>query len=149
MQLSPHFSYEELTFTSHHGLDNTPNSDQLSNLEDLAAGHLEACRLIVGPMHVNSGFRSPGVNAAVGGASTSQHMDGNACDWTALNCTVKQAYELILNSGIQFDQLIYEWGTWVHISRAPAGRAPRHQALMIGSWTGGKYLPYDSSAIPS
>lgn len=103
----------------------------------------------MGPMHVNSGFRSPGVNAAVNGAPTSQHLDGNACDWTANNFTVKQAYEMILNSKIPYDQIIYEWGNWVHISRAPAGRPPRHQALMIGGWTNGKYVLYDKAAIPS
>jgi hypothetical protein len=80
-------------------------------------------------------------------------MDGNAADCVpeavkAGTMTMKQAYELVQNSNIQYDQLIYEFGEWVHISKAPAGRAPRRQAIMIGKWTGGKYAAYDASLIP-
>lgn len=124
--LSPHFSLEELTATSHRELDNTPTPEIVAALTDTAQ-RLEAVRkLLRQPMHVNSGYRSPAVNAAVGGVADSAHMSGRACDFicpgfgTPLDiCRALQA------SGIPVDQIIEE-GTWVHISFAPT---MRHQVL--------------------
>jgi hypothetical protein len=144
-QLSEHFTREELTTTQHRTLDNTPGEAELANLKTLATETLEPVRALLGPMHVNSGFRSKAINAAVGGAATSQHCLGLACDFVPLRHGLKEAMELIRSSRIDFDQLIYEFGAWVHVSHAPAGRAPRKQALMIGKFTEGKYLPYDAA----
>jgi zinc D-Ala-D-Ala carboxypeptidase len=155
MLLSPHFSYEELIHSAEalrHGISNVPGPQQLANLRALANAQLEDCRAIVGPMHVDSGYRSPPVNKLVGGALTSQHMDGNACDWVPqdpASMTIQEAYEAILNSSVAYDQLIYEFGAWVHVSRAPDGHQPRHMAIMIGSWTDHKYVTYDPSLIPT
>jgi hypothetical protein len=158
-QLSPHFTLEELTFSStaeRLGLSNVPNAAQMANLTALANEQLEQVRTLWNCIvHVDSGLRVTAVNKAVGGATNSQHRDGNAADLIPKSkLTIKQAYELILNSTIPFDQLIYEFGTWVHISRAPTGQKPRHQALMIGSWTKNArgvstYELYDGSKIPS
>lgn len=147
--LSPHFSVEELTTTQHRELDNTPGEQELANLTTLANETLEAVREYLGPMHVNSGYRSPEVNEAIGGSKTSQHMEGLACDFVPMSSmTLKEALAEILARKIIFDQMIYEFGRWLHISHAAPEKQPRMQVLMIGSWTGGKYQTYNANDIP-
>lgn len=158
--LSPHFTLEELCFSStaqRLGLDNSPNERQRQNLQALAQNQLEQARALWGcSIHIDSALRQPLVNKAVGGAKTSQHMDGNAADTIpekvkSGEMTMKQAYEMVMNSSIQYDQLIAEmWdqtgnGGWIHISRAPTGKVPRRQCLMIGSVTDHRYMAYDGS----
>jgi zinc D-Ala-D-Ala carboxypeptidase len=145
--LSSNFTKEEMTSTQVRGVENTPNQEQLDNLERLCKEQLEQCRDLLGPMHVNSGFRSKEVNARVGGAKTSQHCLGLACDFIPLNLELKYAYSLVQQSNIEFDQLIYEYGAWIHVSRAPEGKAPRKQCLMIGKFTNGSYAPYDPAKL--
>lgn len=149
-KLSEHFSLEELTTTSHRNLDNTPTQEIIEELTRLAKDTLEAARAIVGPMHINSAYRSPEVNKAVGGAPTSQHQKGQAADCLPTNEGALKdfAKTLVENESFVFDQLIYEFGSWIHLSHAPQGREPRRQALMIGSWTGGKYQLFDYDSIP-
>lgn len=132
-QLSPHFSLAELTVTSHANLGNVPAGPIVTNLTHTAAG-LETVRTLLGhPLTVNSGYRSPLVNAAVGGARNSAHLTGHAADFTCADFgspfVVASAIE---KSGIRYDQLIYEQ-TWVHISFDPAMRM---QKL---TYQGGKY----------
>lgn len=121
--LSPHFALEELTITSHRNLDNTPNEAVRAALGDTAQ-RMEAVRTALGNkvISINSGYRSPAVNLAVGGVSDSAHLTGHAVDF---NCygfgdPLGVCREL-QTAGIKFDQLIQE-GTWVHISFAPAMR---------------------------
>jgi hypothetical protein len=102
----------------------------VDNLRNLAA-LLEKVRALLGsrPVLVSSGYRSPGVNAAVGGARDSLHLQGLAADFTCPSFGAPRAICLkIADSDLQFDQLICE-GTWVHIGLAPAGCAPRGQIL--------------------
>lgn len=123
--LSPNFSLEELTQSqtaSRRGLDNTPSPVVLQNLAD-TAGRMEAVRTLLGhPILVSSGYRSPAVNAAVGGVANSAHVQGWAVDFICPNFGDPLAIcETIAASKIEFDQVIQE-GTWVHISFAPAMR---------------------------
>ena len=78
MQLSPHFSLEELTRSTaarNLSIDNSPNKSELANLRLLAESVLEPLRQAFGkPIVVNSGFRCEALNKAVGGARSSQHM---------------------------------------------------------------------------
>ena len=85
--LTDHFTLDELTVSQEgerHGLDNTPGQAVVANLTRLA-GVLEQVRTLLDgkAMHINSGYRSPAVNAAVGGVATSYHVDGLAADFTA------------------------------------------------------------------
>ena len=126
MNLSEHFSYEELIISqtaSRRGLDNTPPADILPHLIVTAQG-LERVRALLGhPIIVSSGYRAPEVNRLVGGASDSAHCLGYAADWTCpafgtpRECAIK-----VRDSGIVFDQLIMEFGDWVHLSFDPRMR---------------------------
>ena len=129
MNLSPHFSLAELVASqvaTRKGIDNTPAAVVVANLTRLAA-LLEQVRALVGaPIAISSGYRSPALNKAVSGAANSAHVLGLAADISTAKLTSKALALLIRQSGIIFDQLIYE-GTWVHI--ALSAGAPRRQVL--------------------
>src|SRR5690606_28476100 len=74
------------------------------------------------PVLVNSGFRSAAVNKAVGGAATSQHRLGQAADIRVNGMTSAQLARRIAELGLPFDQLIEEFGRWVHVSYGPRHR---------------------------
>lgn len=125
MQLTPHFTQEELCFSStalRLGIDNTLPPTLLPNLRRLAAG-LEAIRaLLLNPIHVDSGFRCPALNRVVRGATTSAHLQGWAADFTCWRFGNPRNIVIVVQaSPILFDQLIEE-GTWVHVSFAPTFR---------------------------
>ena len=118
MNLSPHFSLAELVASqvaTRKGIDNAPTPAIVTNLTRLAA-LLEQVRALVGaPIAISSGYRSPALNKAVGGAANSAHVLGLAADISTAKLTPKALALLIRQSDIAFDQLIYE-GTWVHIA---------------------------------
>ena len=132
-QLSPHFSLEELTHTDHREFDNTPNQDELANLNRLAS-FLEQVKSVLGgkPIMVNSAFRSKQVNDAVGSKDTSQHRIGCAADLRVPGMTPDEVVKAIIASGIGYDQIIREFDRWTHISvpSHPEDK-PRQQALII------------------
>jgi len=119
-KLTEHFSLEEMTFSEtavRHGLDNRPNARNVQNLTELCEELLEPIReLAGGPINVTSGFRSPSVNSVVGGSINSQHMSGEAAD---INCPLlnpRALFERNRNSDVNFDQLINDVSSWVHVS---------------------------------
>jgi len=77
---------------------------------------LEPFRAKVGPLMVMSGYRSPEVNRKTGGALKSQHMLGQAADIIPTKCDLKKAYLCLVDSKIPFDQAIFEFGRWIHVS---------------------------------
>ena len=125
-KLSEHFTLEELTFSAtaqRKQIDNKPPAEVLDNMKRLAAG-LEEVRAVLGnkPMRINSGYRSPKLNRAVGGARLSAHMAGYAADFVCPDFgSPLKIVKALAATGIQFDKLIQE-GTWVHISFAPEAR---------------------------
>ncbi|MGK5080461.1 D-Ala-D-Ala carboxypeptidase family metallohydrolase [Janthinobacterium sp. HLX7-2] len=129
MNLTKNFTLGELVASqvaTRKGIDNAPAPDVLVNLTRLAA-LLEQVRQLVGaPITISSGYRSPALNKAVGGAGSSAHLTGLAADISTAKLAPKALAMLIRQSGIVFDQLIYE-GTWVHI--ALSAGAPRRQVL--------------------
>ena len=126
IKLSEHFTLEELTFSAtaqRKQIDNKPPAEVLDNMKRLAAG-LEEVRAALGnkPMRINSGYRSPKLNRAVGGARLSAHMAGYAADFVCPDFgSPLKIVKALAATGIQFDKLIQE-GTWVHISFAPEAR---------------------------
>lgn len=133
MNLSDHFTYEELTHTDHREFDNTPNEAELENLKRLAA-FLEEVKTVLGgkPVMVNSAFRSKQVNDAVGSKDTSQHRIGCAADIRIPGMTPDEVVKTIIASGIGYDQVIREFDRWTHISVPNTKEmTPRRQALII------------------
>lgn len=126
MQLSPHFTLDELTFSqeaARKGIDNTPDSDEILRLKRLCVNVLDPLEdLIKTPVFVSSGFRCLRLNTAVGGSKNSQHMRGEAADTSAKGYTVEQLYQLIKNSNLPYDQLIQEFNRWVHVSYSERNR---------------------------
>jgi zinc D-Ala-D-Ala carboxypeptidase len=126
MNLSPHFTLAEMTVSetaARRGIDNDPPPDVVERLKHTALG-LEAVRIRLGaPIVVSSGYRSPALNAAIGGAQNSDHTRGDAADFICPGFGAPSTIVSALkDSGIQFDQLIEEFGRWVHISFGPRMR---------------------------
>lgn len=133
MNLSPHFTLEELTHTDHREFDNTPNENELENLKRLAA-FLEEVKTVLGgkPIMVNSAFRSKAVNDAVKSKDTSQHRLGCAADIRVPGMTPDEVVKAVIASGIGYDQVIREFDRWTHISVPNTKEmTPRRQALII------------------
>jgi len=135
MNLSPHFTLEELTrsqIAARRGINNDPTPAILANLKRLAK-FLEQVRLLFDePINVSSGYRNEQVNELVGGAKNSQHLTGLAADFTIRGYTIDDIVRTIVDSNLQYDQVIAEYGAWVHISIPPIDSLkPRLQALVI------------------
>lgn len=131
--LSAHFRLSEFTLSGiaeRRGIANVPNDFQLENLQRLAMA-LERVRsnLNNAPLLISSGFRSPEVNAAVGGSRFSAHLDGRAVDFIAPSFgTPAGICARLVASTVEFDQVIFE-GNWVHFGIPIAGEEPRRQVL--------------------
>jgi hypothetical protein len=133
MNLSPHFTLDELTHTDHRQFDNTPNASEMANLVRLAA-FLEDVKTVLGgkPVMINSAFRCKAVNDAVGSRDTSQHRIGCAADIRVPGMTPDEVVKAVRAAGLGYDQVIREFDRWTHISipNNPEDK-PRQQALII------------------
>jgi len=133
MNLSEHFTLEELSHTDHREFDNTPNDAEMANLVRLA-DFLEEVKSALGdkPVIINSAFRSKQVNDAVGSKDTSQHRIGCAADIRVPGMTPDQVVKTIIASGLGYDQIIREFDRWTHLSVPNKTEdKPRRQALII------------------
>ena len=124
--ISKHISYKEGVYSRtaiRRGIDNDPNKDQMINMEVIADEVFEPLRSWVGgPIKINSFFRSPELNKAIGGSTKSQHCQGQAIDLddTYGRATNAEMYGFI-KKYLEFDQMIWEFGDddnpdWVHVS---------------------------------
>ena len=124
--ISKHISEKEGVYSitaTRKGIDNIPNSDELNNMRLLAEEVFEPLRSYVGgPIKINSFFRCPELNTAIGGSSKSQHCKGQAMDIddTFGRMTNAEMYHWI-KEYLEFDQMIWEFGDdknpdWVHVS---------------------------------
>jgi len=124
--ISKHVSFKEATISrtaTRLDIDNEPNKEQLANMKLVAEKVFEPLRKWVGgPIKINSFFRSPKLNKAIGGSSKSQHCKGYAMDLddTFKHKTNAEMFNWIKDN-LNFDQMIWEFGdddnpNWVHIS---------------------------------
>lgn len=136
MRLSPNFTLAELTVSevaARHGIDNTPPQEVIENLKALAQS-LQEVRAALGnkAIIVTSAYRSPEVNAKVGGSKNSDHLRGLAADFIVPSYgTPDDVVRAILASGIPFKQVIREFDRWTHFAIPAPGEVPRKQALII------------------
>jgi len=126
MSISKHISYKEGVYSrtaTRLGIKNNPNAEQMKNMIAIAEEVFEPLRMWVGgPIKINSFFRSPELNKAIGGSGKSQHCHGQAIDLddTFGRATNAEMYEFI-KKHLDFDQMIWEFGDdenpdWVHVS---------------------------------
>lgn len=126
MSISKHISYKEGVYSrtaTRLGIKNNPNAEQMENMITIAEEVFEPLRAYVGgPIKINSFFRSPELNKAIGGSTKSQHCHGQAIDLddTFGRCNNAEMYEFI-KKYLDFDQIIWEFGNdenpdWVHVS---------------------------------
>jgi hypothetical protein len=117
--LSASFNLEEFVISQvaeRHGYRNEPNEKQIENLRLLCTNVLQPLGEIINvPIFINSGFRSFDVNAAVGGRFNSQHLEGKATDLVVPSMNLVDVFNIVLQR-LSFDQLIYEFGKWIHVS---------------------------------
>jgi len=135
--LSPHFARWEFTVSQEavrRGIANEPSAAQWDRLEALAVTILEPAREHCGPLHINSGYRSAALNAAIGGAANSQHMRGEAADVIPKQGTLSDLFKW-MHANAPFDQIIWEFGAWVHVSHVIDTPA-RHVALVATKLNG-------------
>lgn len=143
MRLSEHFDLEEFLVSetaARMGLSNRPGPGIHLRLERLAETMEEVRKLLGHPITITSGYRSPEVNQAVGGAPSSDHIKGLACDFIcprfgppAMVC------QAIQDSPIQFRQLINEFNRWTHIAIPLSPDDLGRQVL--STFSPGVYLP--------
>lgn len=144
MRLSANFTLEEFLLSetaARQGIDNTPDEAVVANLKRLAE-RLELVRAIFNsPVVISSGYRCPALNKAVGGVPNSAHMTGCAADFIVPGMGAPlQIAQRITKYDIPFDQLINEYGQWVHFAIEPGVVDPRREC-----WTyrrGEAPLPY-------
>lgn len=138
MNISEHFTLAEMSVTSQ-PFDNKPTNIEITHLKTLCDDVLEKVRAHFGPVHVNSAYRSPKVNQAVGSKSTSQHCKGEAADIevaTADNATLAKW----IRDNLEFDQIILEayrpgvkGSGWVHVSYRKGANRKQCLTMTMGS----------------
>lgn len=132
IQLSTHFKLSEFLRSetaSARGIDNTPSIEVVSNLQQLCVNVLEPLRANASPplgdlggLVISSGYRSPALNKAVGGSTTSQHMTGEAADLRIPSEAIGKEWFKWIMDNCKFHQLIWEKDTpqsthhWIHVS---------------------------------
>ena len=141
VQLSPHFSYKEFIASetaARHGISNEMPGDLITNARALCENLLEPARAELGPLRINSGYRSKLLNSLIGGAAHSQHIKGEAADVIPLapGVSIGDLFRFFYFSDFPVDQVIFEMGAWVHVSHVLTGN-PRRSALSA-SKVGGK-----------
>ena len=102
-----------------YNISNIPDKKSLDNMLTLIIECLQPIRNYINkPMIISSGYRSPRLNGhpLIQGKDNSQHITGQAVDFTIKGMTPKQIIEKVKASGVEFDQLINEHNIWVHIS---------------------------------
>ena len=119
IKLSAGFNLDEFTISQaaeRRGYNNKPNEQEIDNLTELCSNVLQPLREIIQvPIVITSGFRSFDVNTIVGGASNSQHLEGKAADFIVPSMILTDVFNIVQNQ-LSFDQLIYEFEKWIHVS---------------------------------
>ena len=134
--MTPHFTLEELIFSNtavRLDIDNTPDEEALKNLQILAEG-LEHVRtkLNGNAIRISSGYRCLPLNRALRSKDTSFHVRGLAADFSCPRYgSPSDVMRILVDSGIEWDQLILEYNSWIHIAFPAEGEMARRQTFAI------------------
>jgi len=148
MKLSEHLELAEVIRSEsakRRGISNMPTEQHIANLKKLAENVFEPIRAnFRQPIRISSGYRSQSLNAAIGGATNSQHSTGEAIDIDMEGTTItnKEIFNFIKNK-LNFDQLIAEFPKngepdWVHISYS--GKGNQRKQILIAKKLNGKTI---------
>jgi zinc D-Ala-D-Ala carboxypeptidase len=132
MKLSDNFELDQFTLSQtavRNDIENFPTPEALFALQALCTKVLEPLVAKGFKFGINSGYRCPALNKLIGGAENSQHCKGQAVDLNPIGMSVEEFYQGIAKSGIPFDQLIQEFGKWVHISYVAEPRKQKLRAV--------------------
>ena len=135
MRLTKNFTLDELIFSetaARKGIENAHTEEVLNNLQKLAEGLQDVRDLLGKPILISSGYRCLELNTAIGSKPTSAHVRGLAADFICPSYgSVEEVMEAIVNSDIQYDQVILEYDRWIHLAFADEGYEPRRNNLVI------------------
>tara|TARA_R110002124_G_scaffold23240_3_gene86427 strand:- start:579 stop:1031 length:453 start_codon:yes stop_codon:yes gene_type:complete len=137
--LTPHFTLEEMltsqTATRFRYFEQfDPPITIIENLRALCEHVLEPIRLSMNrPIHVSSGYRCERLNKKIGGAKSSQHMQGQAADIQVIGIKTEDLFQFIRDANLPYDQIIQEFDSWVHISYKSASRNEALIATKLGN----------------
>ena len=138
MKISKHLTLAELITSqtaTRKRIDNTPSPQVIANLKLVAEKVFEPLREGLGkPIRISSGYRSPALNKAIGGAKNSQHTTGEALDLQGVGGLKNSEIFNFIKDNLDYSQLIWEYGTdkepaWVHVSYKKSGN--QNQILTI------------------
>lgn len=148
-KISEHISYSEAIKSQtaiRHGIDNTPNEEQLKAMKLVAEKIFEPIRKALNrPVFISSFFRSPALNKKIGGATSSQHCKGQAIDIDVDGLNNEIFY--FIKNNLQYNELIWEFGNssepdWVHVSYVEGNN--KKEILRAVKENGKtKYIPFD------
>ena len=146
MNLTKNFSLIELTSSEtavRKGIDNTPSQEVVNNLKYLCENVMQPLRDWYGkPINITSGYRSPKLNKAIGGSTTSDHCLGCAIDFTLPKEDYKEVFEYI-KANLPHDQIINEFNfQWIHVSFRSSGNRKQSLAAYKNAIGQTKYKPY-------
>ena len=126
MQLSDNFTLDEFLISQtaeRHGIDMTPPRQVVLNIKKLVNTCLQPLReAIDAPIVISSGYRPVELNTLIGGSDTSAHMMGRAADFRAIGLTPLEVCEKVVDLELPYDQVIHEFGRWVHLGIAMYNR---------------------------
>lgn len=133
-QISRNFYLDEFTRSqtaARHGIDMTVplDSEVYRNLKHLASNGLQPARDALGPVFISSGYRPLVLNRRIGGSATSAHVPGLAGDISVSGHSPLEVARWFEQSDVPFDQVIHEFGQWVHVGMAAPGVEPRRELL--------------------
>ncbi len=119
MRLSKNFTLDEFLISQtaeRHAIDMTPSPEIIENIQRLVTGCMQPLRDEVNSaIFISSGYRPDELNTRIGGSKSSEHVNGNACDFTVVRMPPFDVCELIVTMELPFDQVIHEFGKWVHL----------------------------------
>jgi len=127
LKLSKNFSLGEFLVSQtaeRHGIDMDPPQYVIDNLAKLCVHVLQPIRdQVDSPLVISSGYRPTVLNQLIGGSKTSAHRHGQAADFRIVGLSPYDTVDLVLDMDLVYDQVIHEFGKWVHIgiSETPRG----------------------------